>query len=375
MRYHTQVHLPSVDGPGGALLVISGSVVPPDPKFPSGTTPSTSVYTFATGKWTEGPPLLLGRRDAACAVFTPKGIPSTGHPSATGEASETESVGVGGGGDAIVVAVFGGSYGYNNNLTEVGSIELLRLPLDPHGKGATLVGAAWVTAKATLSPERSGAAAASTPDGTKVVIVGGFHDSGLYLDQTVVFDGTSLKVSAPFPHQRADLNLVTLKRRGVMLGFGGGALYPAYNETAVYDPLRDTWTEAPPLVDGGGRNRGAAAVIETTGQHRVASRTPRVSAIRPLDISSDAVADEWVVVAGGFSLNPFFDPMASTECFSAAAGKWVQNASAAAPCVTTPLPSPRGSGAATAINASCMVFIGGEPSAVATDVLQLCVLP
>merc|ERR1711871_1233050 len=134
-------------------------------------------------------------------------------------------------------------------------------------------------------------------------------------------DGRELRKLQPLPYQRADLGFVSLPLHGIMLAFGGGAQYPAYNETVIYDPIKDAWEiSRSVLIDGSGRNRAGSAVLTKRGE----SGTER--------------KDEWVITTGGYSLDPFFEPMASTECFSANAHSWVQNASSQTSCLTVSLP-------------------------------------
>lgn len=342
------VHLAGVGGPRGSVLVIGGAVYPPNvAKDPLGAHTSTTLYSFDAGTWAAGPTLNVGRRDAACATFHPASQPHGSLvPRSRGVSRASTASGMVTSSE-LTVAVFGGSLGYNNNVTELGSIEVLQIPAGAVSTAA-VAALSWKVAPAVLAPPRSGAAAAATPDGSGVVIVGGFRDFGVYLDETVLFDGQRIIPKASFPFARASLNLVTLPAHGHLAAFGGGATMPAYNETVFYSPASNQWTAGPPLIEGAGRNRAAAAVL------------------------SPKRGEEWVVTTGGFSLNPFFDPMQGTECLSSAASKWVQTASSATPCVTTPLPSARGDAAAAAINGSCLVVIGGAPTT--TDVLQLCLL-
>ena len=320
------LHLPNV-GPGaaGTLFSISGASETTD----DGTLNTTTALAMSPGgplAWVAGPAPIVGRRDLACTL-----LPRTS-----------------------TVVVIGGSKGTKGEDTEFDTLEMLDV------SSGSLAGTSWTTADVKLSPGRSGAAAAATPDGSAVVIVGGFCCMGKYLDEALLFDGVTLTKLAPFPVARASLSLVTLSQHGALLAFGGGALAPAYNETyllrrAAEDGGAWSWSAAPALVDGLGRNRAASAVLSI--------------------VAADGLADEWVLTTGGFSLDPFFNPMSSTECFSANRMDWVQNASAAKPCVTTSLPGgARGSPSAAAVNGSCIVVAGGSGgSGVGLSVIMLCV--
>ena len=309
------VHLASVGTPPGTLLAVSGT----GDRSTGAAILNSSSYLDLGAKsleWAVGPS-LSGARDMACALL---------------------------GASSVVCA--GGSIGMNGNITELDSITVLDASSGLHG-------ASWVISTVTLPTARSGAAAAPTLDARGIVIAGGFCCMGTFMSDTLLFDGTRIKTLAPLPFKRASLALVALPLHGVHLAFGGGALAPAYNDSATYDARTNSWTVGPSLVDGSGRNRMASAVLT---QRRGGAA---------------AAGDEWVLTTGGFSLDPFFDPMASTECYSANANAWIQHASAATPCITTPLPAARGSPAAAAINDTCVVVAGGSPESKST--LMLCV--
>merc|ERR1719261_44223 len=107
------------------------------------------------------------------------------------------------------------------------------------------------------------------------------------------------------PVQRSSFGFITIPTQGVILAFGGGSTMPAYNDTFMYDPLHDVWTNSSSsLIDGQGRNRAGNTIL-TCG-------------------NSGSQHDEWVITTGGFSLDPFFSPMSSTECYSSKLGQWVQ---------------------------------------------------
>ena len=273
--------------------------------------------------WSDGPP-LAGARDMACALL---------------------------GATSVVCA--GGSVGVDGKDTDLATITVLDASSGLHG-------AAWVVSAVALPSARSGVAAAPTLDAKGVLFVGGFCCYGTFLSETLLYDGHSIKTLAPLPFKRASLALVALPLHGVHLAFGGGALAPAYNESATYDARADRWSVGPSLVDGSGRNRMGSAVLTRRGGGAAAAVDAR-----------EPSADEWVICIGGFSFQPFFEPMASTECYSANAHAWIQRASAATPCVTTPLPAARGSPAAAAINDTCVVVAGGLPDS--TSTLMLCV--
>ena len=191
------LHLPNV-GPGaaGTLFSISGASETTD----DGTLNTTTALAMSPGgplAWVAGPAPIVGRRDLACTL-----LPRTS-----------------------TVVVIGGSKGTKGEDTEFDTLEMLDV------SSGSLAGTSWTTADVKLSPGRSGAAAAATPDGSAVVIVGGFCCMGKYLDEALLFDGVTLTKLAPFPVARASLSLVTLSQHGALLAFGGGTyLYLATSE-------------------------------------------------------------------------------------------------------------------------------------------------
>ena len=194
------------------------------------------------------------------------------------------------------------------------------------------------------------------------------------------------------------MGLATLAGTNAILAFGGGSQMPAYNETARcvgnlicivtvkriacctsieshtawptfsrFDWESQSWELLldSPLIAGAGRNRPGVATLPGT--------------------STNASVVDWVVAVGGFSLDPFFDPMVAVECWSSSTAKWNDNTAAteannphrdggACP-VSTALVAPAGAIAVVAINASCVFAVGGEGSQSASTSTQLlCVI-
>eukprot|EP00051_Salpingoeca_urceolata_P005265 m.71623 g.71623 ORF g.71623 m.71623 type:complete len:416 (-) comp14195_c0_seq1:21-1268(-) len=297
-----------------------------------------------TAAWARGPALQQRRGSPGCAVL----------------------------GNTVVVV--GGEAGSQDNLD---TVELLDAsPTNPPSVWS------WQYADVKLSPGRSGAAVAPTPDGTAALVVGGFTNSLTYLNDAMLIhaDGTTTTPLPEFPVRRASASAVTTSA-GVLV-FGGGSTLPAYNETVLWSPADSQWHTQPDLLAGGGRNRAGAATLiipPTTmqGQRGQRIRLGQRGATHdggPVGRGSTGLDNnEVVLTTGGFSRTPFFDPMLDTECFSVANRTWDQGRQ----CdnIMLPLPSPRGGIGAAAANSSCMVVAGGEgpggPST-ASAVLRYC---
>ena len=287
----------SLPAPAGVLAIGGTVMARTDHNLGEQVTTTALLARDDPMKWTAGPALNHARSAHKCAVM---------RPSATTGDTALQS---------YMVAVVGGMGSAGGQL---GSIETLTVTNGNLGE------AQWELSSVELTPAREGAAVTAVPGGNYLVIVGGFvknASSGefFYLDETLKFDGHSLVKLAPLPFKRADLSLVTLPIQKQLLAFGGGATDPAYNETVTFDIASGIWTTSKSvLTKGAGRNWAAAAVLTL----------PKVGDI--------------AIVVGGFSREPFFDLMSSTECWLGSAAAWQRDGKDAAthPCLPAHPPPP-----------------------------------
>ena len=263
---------------------------------------SAVLYDPSTQAWTRLPDMSMPRDSpAACAI-----------------------------GD--VLYVFGGTAKFPVGTTN--SMEYIQLgSLNPK----------WIVGPPLPGSNRTSPTAASLPDGAGCVIAGGFSSMQptdfSYHKDAWFFDGTMYKRLPDMHFRRSNMGLVGTS--SAVFAIGGSELYPAYYNASVLSykkgsaasgapEFADDWKAIKPL-------------------HRARSY-PMASSI--VDAAS---GEARLVVAGGMSLIPVFEPMASVETYSPEADQWTlfEQGSAGA------LPLAIGCGSAASLNATHMLIAGG----------------
>ena len=174
------------------------------------------------------------------------------------------------------VAYLGGSFASATGTAEV---------LDLFSSSPTW---AWGWA-APLPSNRTSPSVTALADGSKCVIAGGFSNAGgfSYLDDAYLFDGKSYSALPQLPFGRSNMGIATTSA-GVYV-IGGGAMDPSYFNVSF-------------LAMPGGTPASAW------------------EAVAPLNYARSwamvATIGEAIVVAGGMSLEPMFQPMGSVEIYA-----------------------------------------------------------
>lgn len=192
---------------------------------------------------------------------------------------------------------------------------------------------AWRSAPSLPSP-RTSPSATSLPNGTGCIIAAGFEatsGSYRYLNDAYLFDGKTYKPLPSLPYSRSNMGIVATGD-GVYV-IGGGETEPSYFNVSylrLSPAVAGSWTPLAPLKEA----RSWAMIGAVTDP-------------------SDGKAK--LVAAGGMSLNPMFEPMASVEVYSFAKNEWTLMPAGTAGA----LPTPVGFGSGIALNATHMLAAGG----------------
>jgi hypothetical protein len=186
-----------------------------------------------------------------------------------------------------------------------------------------------------LPSARTSPSVTSLKDGSGCIIACGFVDDPAtgsfgYLQDSYLFDGASYKQLPDVPFKRSNMGIAATSD-GVYV-IGGGETDPSYYNVSYLQmsPMADTWKPIAPL------NYARSWTM-------VAALTDPVS------------GEEKIVAAGGMSLIPMFDPMASVEIYSTKLNSWklMDDGSRGS------LPTPIGFGSGAPINATHMIAAGG----------------
>jgi hypothetical protein len=174
-------------------------------------------------------------------------------------------------------------------------------------------------------------------DGSSCVLAGGFTGDPSdfqYRHDALHFDGKKYTPLPKMPFGRSNMGIAAT-RAGVYV-VGGGATNPSYYNASflAHDPASGSfapaWKALQPLNYA--RSYIMMGVVEPAGSGK-----------------------ELIVAAGGMSLIPMFDPMASVEVYDPVADKWALYDDG----MPGSLPTPQGFGSGARINATHMLGAGG----------------
>jgi hypothetical protein len=129
-------------------------------------------------------------------------------------------------------------------------------------------------ANSTRLPDKlTGIRAAVMPDGSGILIAGGFvepYTSTSYRNDSFIFDGTSWnKTKGSLPWGRSNLGLVTAPKSGAIFALGGGAMAPSYDGVARFDVLTQLWHSVANMSAARSYMGVAAAIDKADGQEYI----------------------------------------------------------------------------------------------------------
>jgi hypothetical protein len=231
-------------------------------------------------------------------------------------------------GGSMNLYAFGGTVAYPTSNTTVANItsSVESIVIGPSGQ-------TW-SFQPSLPSARTSPSVTRLGDSSGCVVAGGFSSNTTgfeYLTDAYLFDGTLYSRLPDLPYGRSNAAIVAANN-GVY-HIGGGSLDPSYYNVS-YLQLSPTvgkaWEPMAPLHKARSWASVAALLDPKSGRERI-------------------------VVAGGMSLNPMFDPMASVEIYNPKKNEWTlfDDGEPGA------LPVPIGFGSGARINSTHMLVGGG----------------
>lgn len=205
----------------------------------------------------------------------------------------------------------------------------------------------WVSAP-PLPSKRTSPSVTALADGSGCIIAGGFDASSTasfgYLKEALLFNGSHYTKLPDLRYGRSNMGIAAA-HPGVYV-IGGGATDPSYYNASILrrrvdGSFYDHWEELVPLHEA--RSWSMIAALRT-----------------PDD-------DQVLVAAGGMSLIPFFDPMASVEVYDIIDGDWQLFDEGEPGSLSTPT----GFGSGAAINSTHMLAGGGVGSGTTGDEMYI----
>ena len=207
----------------------------------------------------------------------------------------------------------------------------------------------WLPGPSLPGPNRTSPGAVALPDGSGCVIAGGFASTSMsnwsYQKDAWFFDGNKYTRLPDMHFRRSNMGLVGTPS-GVY-AIGGSEVYPAYYNASLL-----SYKKGP----GGAPQFGAAwSHVKPLNRARA---YPMVGSL-----VNATTGEACLVAAGGMSLIPMFDPMASVEVYSPSADKWTLHEQGSPGA----LPFAIGFGSGASLNATHMLVAGGVGVSVTGD--------
>lgn len=266
------------------------------PPFASGV-----VFDSAKGEWNAIPDMLEPRDSPGSCVLSTEG-------------------------GSTALAVFGGTTSVSTsgvmNITD--STEVIQIGPGP---------SAWQYGP-KLPTSRTAPSVTTLGGGEQCVVAGGFHGDSVsfqYLTDAYLFDGVEYTKLPDMPYGRSNM-AIAAANNGIYI-LGGSALNPAYANVSylqLVPTVGKAWQPMAPL-------------------HKARSWAMTTVLLDPKS------GEELIVAAGGMSLDPMFQPMASVEVYNTKSDTWtlLDDGEAGA------LPHPIGFGSGARINSTDMMAGGG----------------